>query len=196
MNQVFVVLGLHILASFGAALWFRPRIGPDAWILALFSFGWMLDSKSGLGNLAYASQLLAGLFMVASLASKGDPRNKLSAQSLVLQRVFFGAIAFVIAQAVTCLLLGDSPEGMVRFALLGIAVRYSMTFRLDRALEAFNLLVTFMLLYALTVATAGLSNVDVYLSRESGGSRFGGLLGHPNYAAYVAVAAALYLLPK
>ena len=197
MNQVNAVFGLHVLLSLCLILYFLPRLKFDTLTLSLFAFGWLLDSKSGLSLEAYSAQILAAILMLFSIERSKEKGNVIwKAAPPAIKNLFYSALAVAGAQLATALYLGDSFEGVVRFSLLAIGIRYSANFLGERKILAFNLMLSFLVIYCLTVITAGVTGVDVYLSKESGGSRFGGLIGHPNYAAYVAVGASLFLLSR
>ncbi|GAB3196383.1 hypothetical protein GCM10027261_18970 [Geodermatophilus arenarius] len=93
---------------------------------------------------------------------------------------------------------GQSADSSIRFVsyavLLAVIVRLGDADR-DRVTRG-AVLVGVVLAGSIYASDAGLLNLPAYSDTESEGERYGGLIGHPNFAAYFLSLCILYLLAR
>jgi O-antigen ligase len=149
--------------------------------------GWVLDSQSGFDYLAYslqiASFLVSVLFVLPGHQVKAD--TLLSKTLVLLQRVSY---VFLFAQLVSALVTSSGYEGTVRALLLVVLLATFNAYSYAR--QNFDGLPLIIITIAVgTIVVDSLFSITQVSFTEVGGGRYGGIIGHPNYAAYLGAAA-------
>ncbi len=151
--------------------------------------GWILDSQSGFELLAYGLQFVSAVVTLLYVI-RYEPLvegNYLSRILLWMQRCTY---VYIFAQVVSALITSSGIEGTVRSALLFLLIRALRSFfSNENAPHVLPLLIATV--STTTILLDSVFSVTQISVTEIGGGRFGGVIGHPNYAAYLSAAACI-----
>jgi O-antigen ligase len=164
-----------------------------SWILGLNIFGWTMDSRSIVGGYAYLLQILGAItfLMFLTLSKRNKTQYLADGNPRHLKAIVWSVFGIAFVQLLVSTALGQSPEGAVRFVLLLISVTFALSLKPNMAKELLEPSLWFGSAIALSIPLSALANASVQSTTEVGELRFGGIIGHPNYAAYVAAATCL-----
>jgi hypothetical protein len=170
------------------ATWFFCRLDRRASTLSIGIgvTGWVLDSQSGYDFLAYGLQILSAILAILFVL----PRERKSTQDIrakvfhALQRMSY---LFVAAQIVSTLISNSGPEGVIRALLLAVLIATFNSY-CGKGKTQVDLPLIISTIAVLTTIIDSLFSITQVSLTEIGGGRSGGIIGHPNYAAYLGAA--------
>jgi O-antigen ligase len=149
--------------------------------------GWVLDSQSGFDFLAYGLQITSFFISILFVL----PQNRVRQDALLSRTLVFvqrASYLFLLSQVVSALITNSGPEGIIRSLLLTVLVATFNVFSTS-GLNFIRLPLIIVTLAVGTILVDSLFSITQVSLTEAGEGRSGGIIGHPNYAAYLGAAA-------
>ena len=149
----------------------------SCFLIVLSSYIWAVAATPARETAVYGIQIfLCALMLIIVLAD--SRRIRLDLMSNLI-------LSLIVSALITSLANGNTINGVIRFMMLLIFYTYVQTFdKIQKNSFLYCMVIGFQL--ALTSQLYSLwTNTDGTKEAATGNVRYGGLMGHPNYAAYL-----------
>jgi hypothetical protein len=186
LNYSFLVWLFFSGAMLATLIFYRLDRRASTLSIGIGVTGWVLDSQSGFGLLAYGLQILSAILAILLVLPR-EQTSTLDLRSKVFQKLQRLSYLFVATQIFAALITDSGLEGVIRALLLTVLLATFNSY-LGNGKAMVDLPLVISTIAVLTIFIDSLFSITQLSLTESGGGRWGGIIGHPNYAAYVGAA--------
>lgn len=194
LNYSVLVWIFFSLAMLATLIFYRFDRRASTLSIGIGVTGWVLDSQSGYGFLAYALQILSAILAILIVLPR-EPKSTQDLRSKVFQKLQRLSYLFVASQVYAALMTDAGLEGVIRALLLTVLIA-TFNVYIGDGKALLDLPLTISTVAVLTIIIDSLFSITQLSLTEIGEGRWGGIIGHPNYAAYLGAAVCIVWYSK